>query len=73
MRMSSSGGWKGESKEVRLGMFKSSMKMTRFLPLAGPILSLERFFMGPSMISCTVEEVVAAEKLTTICEKCQCP
>ena len=44
-------------------MLKSSMKMMRLFPPMGPSLSLERFSIGPSMISWTAKDEVAAEKL----------
>ena len=44
-------------------MLKSSMKMMRLFPPMGPSLSLDRFSMGPSIISWTANDDVAAEKL----------
>lgn len=41
-------------------------------PDGGPILSLARFSIAPSMISCVASELVAAEKLSTSLHSVSC-
>jgi len=49
-------------------MLKSSTKQMSCFPPGGPNLSLERFSIEPSMMSCVVLDEVALEKLRTSLE-----
>ena len=61
---SSSGGMKPNT--LFLGMLKSSMKQTSFLPPAGANTPLVRFSSLPSIVSCRLLLLVCALKLITM-------